>query len=120
MDTKLYVGNLSYDTTEEDLRTLFSEAGTVTSVALIKDRDSGRSKGFAFVEMSSQSEAEEAIKMFNGRSVDNRELKVNIARPKEERPMGGGYGSRPGGGRSGGRRDQGRDRRGGGGGTRRY
>jgi RNA recognition motif-containing protein len=115
MDVKLYVGNLSYDTTEEDLRQMFSGAGTVVSVALIKDRDSGRSKGFAFVEMSSQNEAEEAIKQFNGKSLGNREIKVNIARPKEERPMGGGYGSRPGG-----RRDQGRDRRGGGGGTRRY
>jgi RNA recognition motif-containing protein len=118
MDTKLYVGNLSYDTTEDDLRSLFSGAGTVTSVALIKDRDSGRSKGFAFVEMSSQSEAEEAIKLFNGKSLGNREIKVNIARPKEERPMGGGsYGSRP----AGGRRDQGRNRKGtGGGGPRRY
>lgn len=115
MDVKLYVGNLSYDTTEEDLRQMFSGAGTVVSVALIKDRDSGRSKGFAFVEMSSQNEAEEAIKQFNGKSLGNREIKVNIARPKEERPMGGGYGSRPSG-----RRDQGRDRRSGGGGTRRY
>lgn len=87
MDLKLYVGNLSYDTTEEDLRTLFSSAGTVTSVVLIKDRDTHRSKGFGFVEMSTQSEAEEAIKAFNGTTLDSREIKVNIARPREERPF---------------------------------
>jgi RNA recognition motif-containing protein len=85
MDLKLYVGNLSYDTTEEDLRALFSGAGTVTSVTLIKDRDTRRSKGFAFVEMSSQSEAEQAIKDFNGKMLGSREIKVNIARPREER-----------------------------------
>ncbi|OGO35208.1 MAG: hypothetical protein A2W35_10900 [Chloroflexi bacterium RBG_16_57_11] len=104
MDTKLYVGNLSYTTSEEELRTLFSGAGTVVSVALIKDRDTGRSKGFAFVEMSSQSEAENAIKQFNGVTFGERVLKVNIARPMEERPSGryssnrssqrGGYGDR--------------------------
>ncbi len=116
MDVKLYVGNLSYDTTEEDLRELFSGAGSVVSVALIKDRDSGRSKGFAFVEMGSQNEAEEAIKLYNGKSLGNREIKVNIARPKEDRPSSG-YG---GGGQYGGRRDQNRNRRSGGGGTRRY
>lgn len=86
MDTKLYVGNLSYSTSEEDLRTLFSEVGTVVSVALIKDRDTGRSKGFGFVEMSSQTEAESAIKQFNGATFGERVLKVNIARPMEERP----------------------------------
>ncbi len=95
MESKLYVGNLSYSTTEDDLRTLFAEAGTVTSVALIKDRDSGQSKGFAFVEMSNQVEAEKAISMFNGRQMGDRELKVNMARPREER---GGFGNR--GGRS--------------------
>jgi RNA recognition motif-containing protein len=84
MDTKLYVGNLSYETTEDELRTLFSDSGTVTSVALIKDRDTGRSRGFAFVEMSSQSEAEEAIKNLDGKVVGNREIKVNIARPPSE------------------------------------
>ena len=92
MNTKLYVGNLPYDTTEDDLRTLFSQAGNVTTVDLIKDRDTGRSKGFAFVEMGSQSEAEEAIKQFNGATLGNRELKVNIARPREERSPSG-YGS---------------------------
>jgi RNA recognition motif-containing protein len=88
MDTKLYVGNLPYTTSEEDLRTLFSGAGTVVSVALIKDRDTGRSKGFGFVEMSSQSEAENAIKQLNGASFGERVLKVNIARPMEERSTG--------------------------------
>ncbi len=98
MDNKLYVGNLSYNTTEEDLRTLFSQAGTVSSVSLIKDRDTGRSKGFAFVEMGSQSEAEQAIKLFDGTNFDNRTIKVNIARPKEERPGGFGGGRSSGGG----------------------
>ena len=91
MEKKLYVGNLSYDTTDDDLRTLFAQAGTVVSVDLIKDRDTGRSKGFAFIEMGTQSEAEQAIRMFHGYSLDHRELKVNIARPKEEKP--GGYSS---------------------------
>lgn len=86
MEAKLYVGNLSYTTSEDDLRSLFTQAGTVVSVSLIKDRDTGRSKGFAFVEMSSQAEAEQAIKLFNGQSIESRELKVNIARPREERP----------------------------------
>ena len=95
MNNKLYVGNLPYDTTEDDLRALFSQAGSVTTVDLIKDRDTGRSKGFAFVEMGSQSEAEQAIKQFNGASLGNRELKVNIARPREERSPSG-YGNRSG------------------------
>ncbi len=86
MDTKLYVGNLSYDTTEDGLRAKFSEAGTVVSVEMIKDRDTGRTKGFAFVTMTTQEEAENAIKMLNGKTLDNREIKVNIARPREERP----------------------------------
>jgi RNA recognition motif-containing protein len=115
MDLKLYVGNLSYDTTEEDLRALFSGAGTVTSVTLIKDRDTRRSKGFAFVEMSTQSEAEEAIKTFNGANLGNREIKVNIARPREERSFSNSndrYGSN--------RNNRDRNRRGGGSGNRRY
>jgi RNA recognition motif-containing protein len=109
MENKLYVGNLSYSTTEDDLRTLFFQAGTVSSVALIKDRDSGQSKGFAFVEMSTQSEAQKAITMFNGFNVGNRELKVSMARPREERSGGGGFGGNRGGGggnRSGGHRPQ--------------
>jgi cold-inducible RNA-binding protein len=86
MDSKLYVGNLSYDITEDGLKEKFAEAGTVVAVDMIKDRDTGRMKGFAFVTMSNQEEAENAIKMFNGKMLDNRELKVNIARPREERP----------------------------------
>jgi RNA recognition motif-containing protein len=123
MATKLYVGNLAYTTTEEELRTLFAQAGEVASVALIKDRDTGRSKGFAFVEMNTQQEAESAIKMFNGTRVADRELTVNIARPREERPGGGGGfgGPRGGGGGYGNRRPgggSGRPNRGGG--QRRY
>jgi RNA recognition motif-containing protein len=86
MDAKLYVGNLSYDTTEDGLRTKFADAGTVVSVEVIKDRDTGRTKGFAFITMNNQAEAENAIKMFNGKLLDNREIKVNIARPREESP----------------------------------
>jgi RNA recognition motif-containing protein len=108
METKLYVGNLAYQTTEEDLRTLFAQAGTVEAVDLIKDRDSGRSKGFAFVVMGSQSELEKAIQMFNNFSLGDRQLNVNIARPREDRSPGGyrsgGQGGRKQGGRSGSRR----------------
>ncbi len=86
MDSKLYVGNLSYDTTEDGLRAKFAEAGTVVSVEVIRDRDTGRMKGFAFVTMNNQEEAETAIRMLNGKMLDNREIKVNIARPREERP----------------------------------
>lgn len=131
MESKLYVGNLSYSTTEDELRTLFGQAGTVVSATIIKDRDTGRSKGFAFVEMSSQEEAQEAIRKFHGMSVNTRELTVNIARPKEDRPRGGGFGGGGGGGgdrggfgggggRGGGGGGRGgRDRRGGGGGDNR-
>jgi RNA recognition motif-containing protein len=127
METKIYVGNLSYDTKEEDLRELFAQAGTVASVALIKDRDTGQSKGFAFIEMSNQSEAEKAIQMFNSYTMANRPLKVNLARPKEERSFGGGggYGDKrggPGGGFGRGGPGGGKSRRGPGnaGGQRRY
>jgi RNA recognition motif-containing protein len=88
MDVKLYVGNLSYSTTEDDLKTLFTKAGQVTSVALITDRDSGNSKGFAFVEMSTQVEAEQAISTLNGFNLDDRELRVNLAKPREDRRRG--------------------------------
>ena len=96
MDVKLYVGNLSYSTTEADLKDLFAEAGEVTSVALIKDRNSGTSKGFAFVEMSTQVEAEKAITMFNGSYMGDRALKVNLAKPREPRQ---GRSDRYGGGK---------------------
>jgi RNA recognition motif-containing protein len=91
MDVKLYVGNLSYDTSSDDLRELFAQAGTVVNVDLIKDRHTGRSKGFAFVEMSAQVEAEKAISLFNGQLLDNREIRVNLARPREERRPYGSY-----------------------------
>ncbi len=111
MEAQLYVGNLSYDTTEDDIRNLFAQAGTVSEVALIKDRDTGSSKGFAFVTMSSQDEAQKAIEQFNGKTLGNRELTVNVARPREERPRsnydsnqrGGGYRSKSSG-RGGGNR----------------
>jgi len=109
METKIYVGNLSFSTTEDELRVLFAQAGTVASVALIKDRDTGQSKGFAFIEMSNQAEAEKAIQMFNGKSLGSRELKVNLARPKEERGSGGYGRGGPGGDRN--RRGSGGQRR---------
>jgi RNA recognition motif-containing protein len=96
MNEKLYVGNLSYSTTEDELRQLFSQAGTVTACDLIKDRDSGRSKGFAFVTMSTQAEAENATRMFNAHMLGERALTVNTAKPREARP---GSGSRGGGNR---------------------
>ncbi len=96
MESKLYVGNLPYSTTEDELRTMFAQAGTVASVALIKDRDTGQSKGFAFVEMSTQVEAEKAISMLNGKLMGQRELKVSLARPRDD----------SGGGRRGGRGDR--------------
>jgi RNA recognition motif-containing protein len=95
MEAKLYVGNLPYSTTDADLQTLFAQAGTVVSAAVVKDRESGRSKGFGFVEMSSNDEAQQAISQFDGKDFQGRTLKVNVARPREE---GGGR-------RGGGRRD---------------
>ena len=85
MDVKLYVGNLSYSTTGDDLSDLFAQAGTVASATVVTHRDTGRSRGFGFVEMTSQVEAEKAISMFNNHLLDNREIVVNIARPREER-----------------------------------
>lgn len=90
MEVKIYVGNLSYETSEDDLRALFTQAGEVASVALIKDRDTGRSKGFAFVEMTTQSDAQKAISMYSGFNLKDRELTVNLARPREERSGSGG------------------------------
>lgn len=86
METRLYVGNMSQETTEQELRTMFSEAGTVGMVDVIMDRQTGKPKGFAFVTMSNQADAEKAISMFNAKDVKSHELKVNIAKPREERP----------------------------------
>jgi len=87
----IYVGNLPYSTTEEQLRTMFSEYGEVTSASVIKDRDTGRSKGFGFVEMSDDSAAEAAIQALNDTDMSGRNIKVNQARPKEKRNDRGGY-----------------------------
>ena len=114
MEYKLYVGNLAYSTTEPDLQTLFTQAGAVKSVALIKDRDSGRSKGFAFVEMETQADMQNAISMFNGKDMQGRDLSVSIARPREER-SGGGFGGNRRGGGGGYNNDRNRNNRSGGG-----
>jgi RNA recognition motif-containing protein len=102
MSTKLYVGNLSFNTSNEDLQDLFGQAGTVESVNIVEDRDTGRSRGFGFVEMSSKEEATAAIEQLNGKEIDGRSLTVNEARPREERSGGGGGGNRGGGGGRGG------------------
>ncbi len=101
MSNKLFVGNLSFNTTEASLREAFSEFGAVNEVAVMTDRDTGRSRGFGFVTMNSAEEAEAAISGLSGRSVDGRDLTVNVAKPREERSGGGGY--RGGGGGGGGR-----------------
>ena len=88
MEAKLYVGNMSYLTIEDDLRGLFDQAGNVVSVALIKDRTTGMSKGFAFVEMDSRDNAQKGVTMFNGHTIHERELTVSFARPREERSGG--------------------------------
>jgi len=93
MSTKLYVGNLSFDTTEMDLQDHFAQCGTVTEAALMQDKFTGKSRGFAFVTMSSAEEAQKAISQFHGQNFQNRALTVNEARPREDRPPGG-----PGGG----------------------
>lgn len=99
MAKKLYVGNLSYNTTETQVRELFATAGDVASVNLITDRDTGSAKGFGFVEMNDDAQANEAIRRFNGYSLDNRNLTVNEARPREERPRSG-FGGNGGGNRN--------------------
>lgn len=120
MSAKIYVGNLSFNSSEQDLQDMFSEFGTVQSVKIIEDRETGRSRGFAFVEMSSNEEAQSAISGLNGREIDGRALTINEAKPQEER--GGGDGSRGGGGGrggyggGGGRGGSGGGNRGGGGG----
>ena len=109
MSNKLYVGNLAFQTTTQDLQALFAQAGTVESASIIGDRDTGRSKGFAFVEMSTEEEAASAIQQFNGKEVAGRMLKVNEARPRENRSGGGGgrnFGGNRGGGGDYGRRSE--------------
>ena len=119
MEKRLYVGNLSYGSTEDAIEALFQQAGTVVKCELMLDKFTSRSRGFAFVEMGSSEEAQKAVEMFNDQDLDGRNLRVNIARPREERPprreggYGGGGGGGYGGGRGGGRdRDRGgyRDR----------
>ena len=85
MESKLYVGNLSYTATEEELQNFFAQAGTVKTVTIVKDRETGRARGFAFVEMGSDAEAQKAISMFNGQNFMDRALTVNLARPREDR-----------------------------------
>src|SRR4029077_9637371 len=113
MSTKLFVGNLSFDTTENDLQDAFAAYGTVTEANLMMDRMTNRPRGFAFITMSTAEEAEKAIAGLNGRDLGGRALTVNVAKPREERPRSGG-----GGGGGGGRREFGGG--GGGGGRNRY
>lgn len=115
MATKLYVGNLSFRTSGDELRDMFSQAGTVESASVIEDRETGRSRGFGFVEMATAEEAAKAIEMFNGKEFGGRNLTVNEAKPKTDRGGGGGGGGRGGYGGGGGGRDRG-DRGGYGGG----
>src|SRR5207247_9937172 len=111
MATKLYVGNLSFRTTSEELREAFSAVGTVESASVIEDRETGRSRGFAVVEMSTPEEAAAAIEQFNGKDFGGRNLTVNEAKPRADRGGGGGYGRGDRGGYRGGRdRDRGGDR----------
>ena len=116
MSTKLYVGNISFNTSNQDLIELFSSAGTVESANIVEDRDTGRSRGFAFVEMASKADADTAIAELNGKEIDGRAIKVNEAKPREER---GGFGRGGGGGR-GGRGGGGGGYGGGGGGRNRW
>jgi cold-inducible RNA-binding protein len=134
MSTKLFVGNLSFNTTENDLQDLFAAYGPVQQVDMIMDRMTGRPRGFGFVTMENKDDAQKAIEALNGKNLDGRDLTVNEARPREDRPGGGGGGGGRGygggggggggyGGGGGGGRDRGGDRgerRGGGGGRDRY
>ncbi len=125
-DNRLFVGNLAYQTAENDLNDLFSQVGSVTSVNLMMDKFTGKSRGFAFVEFASADDAQKAVEQFNGQDFQGRALTVNIARPREERserPRSGGGGGGGGGGYRGGSGGGGggggggyRDRQGGGGG----
>ena len=126
MSMKLYVGNLAFQTSSEDLQELFAQAGTVESAQVVEDRETGRSRGFGFVEMASKEEGDAAIQQFNGKEVNGRNLNVNEARPREDRGgrgggggggrggYGGGGGGRGGGGGFGGNRGGGRSDYGGG------
>ena len=105
---KLYVGNLSFDMSDQDLEQLFGQAGTVESAKIINDRDTGRSRGFGFIEMSSKAEGEGAINEFNGKEVNGRSLVVNEAKQREDRGGSGGGGNRGGGGGYGGGGDKNR------------
>lgn len=106
MSMKLYVGNLAFQTTDEDLRGLFSQAGTVESVVLITDRETGRSRGFGFVEMGAKAEGDAAISQFNGTEVHGRSLTVNEAKPRDNRSSAAGGGGRSGGFGGGGGRSR--------------
>ena len=117
MSMKLYVGNLAFSTSSQDLQELFAQAGTVESANVIEDRDTGRSRGFGFVEMASKEEGEAAIAQFNGKEINGRALNVNEAKPRENRGGGGGRGGFGGGGGRGG---YGGNRGGGGGGRGNY
>jgi RNA recognition motif-containing protein len=112
MNNKLFVGNLSFQTTENDLNDAFAAHGTVTEANLMMDRATNRSRGFAFVTMSTDEEAQKAIEAMNGKELNGRAITVNVARPREERPGGGGgrrgYGGGGGGGGGYGGRDRGR------------
>jgi RNA recognition motif-containing protein len=114
---KLYVGNLAFQTSSDDLQQLFAQAGTVESASVVEDRETGRSRGFGFVEMATKEEGEAAIQQFNGKEFNGRNLNVNEARPREDRGnRGGGGGGRGGYGGGGGRGGYGGNRGGGGGG----
>ena len=119
MSMKLYVGNLNFKTSGEDLQELFGQVGTVESASVVMDRDTGRSRGFGFVEMATKEEGEAAIAQFNGKEFNGRNLSVNEARPREDRGGGGGgrggYGGGGGGGNRGGGGGYGGNRGGGGG-----
>lgn len=114
MNNKLFVGNLAFSTTENDLRDAFAAFGTVMEVNLMMDRETGKSRGFAFVTMATAEEAERAIQGMSGKNVGGRDLTVNVARPREERAPGGGGGGYRGGGGGGGERGGERRERGGG------